>query len=229
MRYTNSVTPTLIITGVTFELPRPRTRVSEVCELDLNIDGDQEKMDLVTCPICNKRMTMGLVNIHLDKGCNEAFQTNKNHTSSPLRERQTQKTRDEQQPKLQWGPSSSPNIENSIKPTISQQQPKLQGTHSFSMLKRSEPDNSSSENLSSLKKAKTLRRDKNKPLAELIRPTTLDEYIGQPDLVGPKGILRAFIQRDACPSVILWGPSGVGKTTIARVGLQALSMLIFLR
>ncbi|PSR73870.1 hypothetical protein BD289DRAFT_380151 [Coniella lustricola] len=53
------------------------------------------------------------------------------------------------------------------------------------------------------------------PLAERMRPVTLDDVAGQ-DLVGPGGVLRALIESDAMPSIILWGGSGTGKTTIAR-------------
>ncbi|KAL1855368.1 DNA-dependent ATPase mgs1 [Diaporthe australafricana] len=56
----------------------------------------------------------------------------------------------------------------------------------------------------------------NAPLAERVRPTTLDDISGQ-DLVGPNGVLRALIESQSLPSIILWGGSGTGKTTIARV------------
>lgn len=56
----------------------------------------------------------------------------------------------------------------------------------------------------------------NAPLAERMRPTTLDDIAGQ-DLVGPNGVLRALIESQSLPSIILWGGSGTGKTTIARV------------
>ncbi len=62
----------------------------------------------------------------------------------------------------------------------------------------------------------------NKPLAERMRPTTLEDYVGQSHLVGEKGILRKAIESGNVPSFILWGPPGVGKTTLAFIISQAL-------
>lgn len=55
------------------------------------------------------------------------------------------------------------------------------------------------------------------PLAERIRPETLDELVGQEHLTGKDSILRTAIQQGKIPSMILWGPPGVGKTTIANI------------
>ncbi|HEY0608055.1 MAG TPA: replication-associated recombination protein A, partial [Chitinophaga sp.] len=55
------------------------------------------------------------------------------------------------------------------------------------------------------------------PLAERLRPTTLDELVGQEHLTGKGSILRQAIQQGKIPSMILWGPPGVGKTTIANI------------
>ena len=55
------------------------------------------------------------------------------------------------------------------------------------------------------------------PLAERLRPETLDEYLGQDHLVGPGAILRKSIEAGSIPSMILWGPPGTGKTTLAYI------------
>ena len=55
------------------------------------------------------------------------------------------------------------------------------------------------------------------PLAARMRPRTLDEYVGQSALLGSGRALRGAIERDAVPSMILWGPPGTGKTTLAEI------------
>ena len=57
----------------------------------------------------------------------------------------------------------------------------------------------------------------NQPLAERLRPKTLDDYIGQKHLVGQGAVLRKMIDAGRVPSFILWGPPGVGKTTLAQI------------
>ena len=55
------------------------------------------------------------------------------------------------------------------------------------------------------------------PLAERMRPRTLEDYIGQQHLVGPGAVIRRMIDGGHVSSFILWGPPGVGKTTLAQL------------
>lgn len=66
-----------------------------------------------------------------------------------------------------------------------------------------------------------------KPLAEELRPKTLDEYLGQQHLIGKGAILRNAIESGNIPSMILWGPPGVGKTTLANIIAERMDMSFF--
>lgn len=65
------------------------------------------------------------------------------------------------------------------------------------------------------------------PLAERLRPTSLDDYIGQAHIVGPQGVLAPAIKSKRLPSMIFWGPPGVGKTTLAMVLANSLEVPMY--
>jgi putative ATPase len=67
----------------------------------------------------------------------------------------------------------------------------------------------------------------NQPLADRLRPRSLDEFAGQEHLVGSDGVLRKVIDSGNVPSFILWGPPGVGKTTLARIVASRLERSFF--
>ena len=55
------------------------------------------------------------------------------------------------------------------------------------------------------------------PLAERLRPKSLDNFIGQEHLIGDNGVLLKTLKNNVIPSIIFWGPPGVGKTTLANI------------
>jgi putative ATPase len=65
------------------------------------------------------------------------------------------------------------------------------------------------------------------PLAERMRPQTLDDLVGQEHLTGKESVLRTAIRNGKIPSMILWGPPGTGKTTIANIIAHTLSAPYF--
>ena len=67
------------------------------------------------------------------------------------------------------------------------------------------------------------------PLADRIRPQSLDEMVGQQHLLGPNGLLRRIAQSGTLPNLIFYGPSGVGKTTAARIiAVRAKSSIVLM-
>ena len=83
--------------------------------------------------------------------------------------------------------------------------------------------------MSSLFEAAGLTKEAPRPLADRLRPQKLTDVVGQDHLVGPEGVLTRMLAAGRIPSIILWGPPGTGKTTIARLlagdfGVQAQSL-----
>ncbi|EMR08153.1 hypothetical protein PNEG_03590 [Pneumocystis murina B123] len=156
----------------------------------------------VLCPICGKDVNIDLINTHLDRGCDS-------------HEKKYSLSLGSIQQKL-----FNENFLNKSFPCNKNHRYSENILSCPSLSKRGVQN----ENELSSKEASYLKKSKNNsnfefysPLSERVRPQTLDDFVGQEDLIGKYGLLRKLIENDKFPSFILWGASGVGKTTLARI------------
>ncbi|KAI0900688.1 P-loop containing nucleoside triphosphate hydrolase protein [Annulohypoxylon nitens] len=191
---------------------------------------------MVECPICKKQVQSPKINEHLDQGC-ETYIIDPSTISSSPHMSSTQSngvmTASQKRPASSFFQTPSVKRQQStpakvVTPVVNGNlgagAPKLNGG-----IKRSFDDGPGEDSPTQnggnrsddvapaetgpiLKKTKTNRAA---PLAERMRPQNFDDVFGQ-ELVGPHGVLRSLIESDRVPSMILWGASGTGKTTIAR-------------
>jgi putative ATPase len=200
---------------------------------------------MVVCPICNRQVRTADINTHIDSGCEthilESETALGTRTSSPPTGTQslpvpssTQKRSAStffQTPaakRIAPNPKPTPAINGSVAKTNGvkrsfdegpgqQSSPILttNGSSGNGEAKQEAQGQTSQLPSPSAPLVKRTKTNRSVPLAERMRPQSLDDVFGQ-DLVGPRGILRNLIESDRVPSMILWGGSGTGKTTIAR-------------
>ena len=181
---------------------------------------------MVSCPICGKPVKSAKINSHIDSGCEKFIDDGSTEGRSPqvasfFRTPSSSKKAPQATPTAKFErDQSTVNIDdiatNGAKPSLP----------TSTSNKRPSPDQSFEDGLYNIdtlhadeppsKRTKNTAAQRAQPLAERMRPRTLDEVQGQ-ELVGPNGVLRGLIESDRVPSMVLWGGAGTGKTTIARV------------
>ena len=177
---------------------------------------------MVDCPICGQPVRQANINVHIDSGCTAYVSESQepppqvaSFFRTPASKKPSQASSASTIGKQQPSQSLSVASANETEPTLS----------TPTSNKRPAPDTVVDDGTiqpllhieePASKRPKTTALQRAQPLADRMRPRTLDEVYGQ-DLVGPNGVLRGLIESDRVPSMILWGNSGTGKTTIARV------------
>lgn len=187
----------------------------------------------ISCPICSKNVRAQDINAHIDAAC-ELYVVEAGNTPPPVQQTSSKPLSKAslstffQTPAAKKAGTFPTPVESSPALTFQQkiQSNDTSSTSNQPSRKRSFEDISipavkeeteiqvKNEEQPS-KKPKTNAFQKAAPLAERMRPTSLDDIVGQ-ELVGPHGVLRGLIEQDRVPSMILWGGSGTGKTTLAR-------------
>lgn len=188
----------------------------------------------VACPICNKPVKSTDINDHLDSGCTSFIFDGSSTPPQTAAQNGATTAPPQSQPQKRSASSffSTPAPKRQVTEAMAQtvfpplagkkrtfdegpREEQLQEDKQMEDVAAANGDEATrgtDEDGRIIKKTKTHR---GAPLAERMRPKTLDQVCGQ-DLVGPDGVLRSLIDSNRVPSMILWGPSGTGKTTIAR-------------
>lgn len=185
----------------------------------------------VDCPICNKSVRSTEINNHIDSGCTN-FLVDKEKDPTPPQSQTPQSASNSQKrsasnffstpaPKRQAASESriSAPVNGALQPITGKKRSFEEGPGQGFSTAGTAVENGTSglEDVADLngRAVKKVKTQRGAPLAERMRPKSLDDVYGQ-DLVGPNGVLRSLIESDQVPSMILWGASGTGKTTIAR-------------
>ncbi|PHH85692.1 hypothetical protein CDD83_60 [Cordyceps sp. RAO-2017] len=184
----------------------------------------------VDCPICNKPVRPSHINSHIDSGCTSFLadkepsppRSQQNGASSQPQKRSASAFFSTPAPKRTHTAAKDGLLTTSLtsRAAAGKKRSFDEGPGAGLMDVEEEAKEASAEAngraddaaATATKRVKTQRAA---PLAERMRPQTLEQVCGQ-DLVGPTGVLRSLIESDRVPSMILWGASGTGKTTIAR-------------
>ncbi|THH28650.1 hypothetical protein EUX98_g5532 [Antrodiella citrinella] len=161
----------------------------------------------VSCPICSKNVVEANINAHLDNNCSEPG-------SSVLPSQKSMKP-SQSKPKEAKTPMASiftkkePNMSSPMAGPPSSSQSPL-------MNRKRKAGESSVLSTQSTKRRKDILSS-TAPLAERLRPRSLEDFVGHENVIGPDSLLTSMLKGGSTGSMILWGPPGCGKTTLARL------------
>ncbi|KAJ2598605.1 DNA-dependent ATPase mgs1 [Coemansia sp. RSA 1721] len=194
--------------------------------------SENRTTSLVACPVCDKKVPEWYVSDHLDHECKGIAATDK-HISTGSKQQQSSS--------LSSLESKAKYLSLFASPTKKPRKPSTAAATSMLVAKKPRSDSITSTTATDpividdhppstvipelrKEKASSTLSDTDKklrnprlPLAERLRPPTLDQFVGQTALVGPQGVLRILIESDRLCSCIFWGGPGLGKTTLARI------------
>ncbi|XP_066537665.1 ATPase WRNIP1 [Hoplias malabaricus] len=192
-------------------------------------DERETDRERVQCPVCVGYFEPSAINSHLD----ECLLNHSTESGENTPNREEEKWRNENTPptkklRLSEGealkagkPAATPAVFSLF--STKSKEPKSTENERESLFKdtasvSSSPcSSSSSSTVTPTMKWDTLLNSDNKPLAEKLRPTSLQEYFGQNKVVGEQTLLRSLLQSQEIPSLLFWGPPGCGKTTLAHI------------
>lgn len=164
----------------------------------------------VECPICGKLVPAVKINAHIDANC-PAPETPAEKKESTVNKMDVSKKDSPAAPPQRMAPLFAPKVAAAPAP------PPVYKPSTFNSQKRTIESTSSFNTTTAPKKKKIDAAAESMPLAAKVRPDSLVDFVGQEELLGPDGILKKLIDSDRIPSMMLWGPPGCGKTTIARI------------
>ncbi|KAJ3162681.1 Werner helicase interacting protein 1 [Geranomyces michiganensis] len=169
---------------------------------------------LVECPICSKPISEDRSNQHLDSGCLDDSKSSQGSGNVVPRDTPTNTPQ-----KVQTTLFSTPKANPAVEQPLGLDQPLAKRKRELASVGEAAPDVALQSVEPGMSKAAKRARNNagNVPLADFARPTNLDDVRGHEKLIGKGTLLRSLIEQKKVPSLVLWGPPGSGKTTLARI------------
>ncbi|XP_078607550.1 ATPase WRNIP1-like [Branchiostoma floridae x Branchiostoma japonicum] len=186
----------------------------------------RSRTDLLPCPICGKTYSMVTINSHVDRCLNEGGESQEpaeigvkrpGDESDPPAKRSKQESVSGGAPQTSAGTFGSPTAKASAKGKVFSS-PQSSKTPMFFQKKGTTTSAGNHVQNGPMvgDRSKPTKEDF-RPLAERVRPTCLDQYVGQTKALGAGSMLRLLVEAHDIPSMVLWGPPGCGKTTMAQI------------